>query len=460
MPCSKACSPRCPSRDERAAEDDRAAEVALTRRAAIVALIGVLVVFLAPLHGISILLVEGLLVVGIVVDLALAGSVRALEVSRYGDTARRLDEVSEVGVQIINRGGRRVRGVLRDAWPPSAAASPARRLVDVPAGQRRRWVTTIRPRRRTELEAGRVTVRSFGPLGLAARQGNHEVPWSLRVLPAFPSRRYLPEKLAKLRILDGRTAARVRGQGTEFDSLRDYVEGDDARSIDWRATARRSSVVVRTWRPERDRRIVLVLDTGRTSAARIGAAPRLDAALDAALLLGTLASRAGDKVDLIAVDDRPRLLTRGSGSEGHGDALAGLLDSMAGLHARLVETDGRRLVAEVLRRVRQRALIVLFTTLDEAAITEGLLPVLPSLTRKHVVMLASVTDPQVLAMLDGSDDARAAYDAAAAERTLAAHRRVTALLRRLDVEVVEAGPADFASKVSDAYLALKAAGRL
>jgi uncharacterized protein (DUF58 family) len=432
--------------------------VALTRRAALVALAGVLVVFVYPLGGYMVLIVEGSLAVGIVADLLMAGSVRALRVSRYGDTARRLDEVSEVGVLVVNTGGRRVRGVLRDAWPPSAQASPTRQLIDVPAGERRRWTTAIRPRRRTELQAGRVTVRSFGPLGLAARQGNHEVPWRLRVLPAFPSRRHLPEKLAKLRILDGRTAARVRGQGTEFDSLRDYVEGDDARSIDWRATARRSAVVVRTWRPERDRRIVLVLDTGRTSAARIGSAPRLDAALDAALLLGTLASRAGDRVDLIAMDDRPRLLSRSSRT--HGDALSGLLEAMAGLHPRLVETDGRRLVAEVLRRVKQRALVVLFTTLDEAAITEGLLPVLPSLTRKHVVMLASVADPQVLAMAGVHDDSRTVYDAAAAERTTAAHRRVTALLRRLDVEVVDAGPADFASKVSDAYLALKAAGRL
>jgi uncharacterized protein (DUF58 family) len=432
--------------------------MALTRRTAILALAGVLVVFIYPLHGYMVLIVEGALLLGVIADLALAGSVRALRVSRFGDTARRLDEVSEVGVLVINAGGRRVRGVLRDAWPPSAEASPTRRPLDVPAGERRRFETVIRPRRRTELQAGRVTVRSLGPLGLAARQGNHDVPWSLRVLPAFPSRRYLPEKLAKLRILDGRTAARVRGQGTEFDSLRDYVEGDDARSIDWRATARRSAVVVRTWRPERDRRIVMVLDTGRTSATRIGSAPRLDAALDAALLLGTLASRAGDRVDLIAVDDRPRLLSRGA--RDHGDPLSGLLEAMAGLHPRLVETDGRRLVAEVLRRVKQRALIVVFTTLDEAAITEGLLPVLPSLTRKHVVMLASVADPQVLAMVGVHDDSRTVYDAAAAERTTAAHRRVTALLRRLDIEVVDAGPAEFASKVSDAYLALKAAGRL
>jgi len=314
------------------------------------------------------------------------------------------------------------------------------------------------------LHAGRITVRSVGPLGLAARQGNHDAPWSLRILPGFPSRRYLPEKLAKLRILDGRTAARVRGQGTEFDSLRDYVEGDDARSIDWRATARRSAVVVRTWRPERDRRIVLVIDTGRTSAARVGSAPRLDAALDAALLLGTLASRAGDKVDLIAVDDRPRTLARGSDYDG--DALANLLTAMAGLQPRLVETDGRRLVAEVLRQVRQRALIVLFTTIDEAAITEGLLPVLPSLTQRHVVMVASVSDPHVRELaartseVDGTLDSRAVYDAAAAEQALAEHRRVSALLRRLDIEVVDGPPGVFASKVSDAYLALKAAGRL
>ncbi len=162
----------------------------------------------------------------------------------------------------------------------------------------------MRPTRRGDRLAARVTVRSLGPLGLAARQGSHEVPWRLRVLPPFTSRRHLPSRLARLRELDGRTAVMVRGQGTEFDSLREYVVGDDVRSIDWRATARAADVMVRTWRPERDRRVLLVLDTGRTAAGRVGDAPRLDAAMDAALLLAALASRAGDRVDLLAYDRR------------------------------------------------------------------------------------------------------------------------------------------------------------
>ena len=108
------------------------------------------------------------------------------------------------------------------------------------------------------------------------------------MLPRFPSRRVLPEKLARLRIVDGSVVTRGRGHGTEFDALREYVIGDDVRSIDWRASARAHDVVVRTWRPERDRRVFCVLDTGRTSAVLIGDAPRLDASIDAALLLSQL----------------------------------------------------------------------------------------------------------------------------------------------------------------------------
>ncbi|HET9186787.1 MAG TPA: DUF58 domain-containing protein, partial [Acidothermaceae bacterium] len=116
--------------------------------------------------------------------------------------------------------------------------------------------------------------------------------------------------------------------------------------------------------------------------------------------------------------------------------------------------------AAVLSRSRQRALVVLFTSLDEAAIHEGLLPVLPSLTARHLVVVAAVADPVVSSMADNLDDAREVYDAAAAAETTAAAHRVSALLRRLGVVVVSAPPGDFAGAVADSYLGLKAAGRL
>ena len=431
--------------------------MALTWRAGAVALMGVVLVLLAPLGGLTPWLVDGALLGGVLVDLALAGSVRGLRMSRSGDTSTLLGETATVRLGVTNPGRRRVRGVLRDAWPPSAGATPRRLPVDVPPGERRWLEMSLRPTRRGDRAAARVTVRSVGPLGLAGRQGSHVAPWVVRVLPGFPSRRHLPEKLGRLRELDGAAAARIRGSGTEFDSLRDYVAGDDVRSIDWRATARRDAVVVRTWRPERDRRIVIVLDTGRTSAARVGDIPRLDSALDAALLLGAVAGRAGDRIDLVAYDRRLRAsVETASGTS----LLPTLVAAMSPLEPELVESDVRGIVAAVLRRVRRRSLVVLFTGLDPAVVEEGLLPALPALSSRHLVLVAAVADSTVAELAAGRGDASSVYAAAAAERAGADRRRVTAALRRRGVEVVDAPPGEFAAAVTDAYLNLKAAGRL
>ncbi|MCU1624804.1 MAG: lipoprotein [Frankiales bacterium] len=430
--------------------------MAVTGRAALLALLGLLPVIASP-HLATALGTAAVLLVVLAVDVLLAAPVRRLQVTRSGITACRLGESAEVQLSVVNATGRRLRGELRDAWVPSAGAGPRTHRLSIPAGERRALTTTLHPTRRGDRTPDRITVRALGPLGLAGRQGRHEVPWRVRVQPPFTSRKFLPEKLDKLRQLDGQLLARTRGQGTEFDSLREYVDGDDVRSIDWRATARKSDVVVRTWRPERDRRLLVVLDTGRTSAARIGDVPRLDLALDAALLLGALASRAGDRVDLLAIDREVRATVEGAGRE----ALLGrMVDAMAVLEPALVETDNRRLVSEVLRRSRRRSLVVLFTALDAAPLREGLLPVLSSLTSRHTVVVASVGDSRLDDLAAGRNDVDAVYAAAAAEKAQADRRTLTAELRRKGVEVIDAGPDTFASHVADAYLSLKAAGRL
>jgi uncharacterized protein (DUF58 family) len=277
------------------------------------------------------------------------------------------------------------------------------------------------------------------------------------VLPAFTSRRLLPDKLARLRELEGAVTTMVRGQGSEFDSLREYVEGDDPRSIDWRATARRREIVVRTWRPERDRQVVIVLDSGRTAAGRVGDAPRFETALDASLLLAALCQAAGDRIGLIAHD---RVLRASVGMTRRARVLPAVMQATAGLEPELVETDARAIVATVLRQVRRRSLVVWFTALEPAAIDAGLLPAVPALVRRHAVLVAAVADPRLDELSADRHDAIAAYRAAAAETARADRDRVATALRRSGVMVMSAPPARFASKVADTYLDLKAAGRL
>jgi len=431
--------------------------VALTARAPLLGLAAVLLVFAAPAGGVTVGYAAAALVVVVLIDLAFACSPRALALSRDGATSTRLDQPADVVLVVANPTRRRLRGWVRDGWPPSAGAQPRTHRIDVAPGARRRLVTTLHPTRRGNRPAAAVTIRCTGPFGVAARQRTRAVPWVVQVLPPFTSRRFLPEKLARLRELDGAVAAPVRGQGTEFDSLREYVSGDDPRSIDWRASARRSDIAVRTWRPERDRQLLLVLDTGRTSAARVGNEPRLDAAIDAALLLTAVARHAGDRVALIAHD---RSLRAAVDAGRAGESLAAVVRTVAPVHPQLVETDMRAVVGQVLIRLRRRSLVVLFTTIDPAVVTEGLLPALGPLVARHLVVVAHVADPALATMRADRTDAEAVYVAAAAEAADNDRRSMTWALRRRGVVVTEAAPAMFASHVVDTYLDLKAAGRL
>ncbi|GGO97315.1 DUF58 domain-containing protein [Wenjunlia tyrosinilytica] len=436
--------------------------MAITGRTALLAALGALFVGLLLPGWTGLLAVEGTLLLGVLIDMVLAGRVRTLQLSRSGDTSVRLGEQAHVTLTVGNPGRRPLQAHLRDAWPPSSwepgtEMAASRHRLTVPPGERRRVTTVLRPTRRGDRQAHRVTIRSLGPLGLAARQGSHRSPWTIRVLPPFASRKHLPSKLARLRELDGRTSLLIRGQGTEFDSLREYIPGDDTRSIDWRATARRSAVAVRTWRPERDRHILIVLDTGRTSAGRVGDAPRLDAALDSALLLAALASKAGDRVDLLAYDRRVRASVQGRSAT---ELLPSLVNAMAGLEPQLIESDARGMAATILHRAPHRSLVVLLTGLDTAPVDEGLLPVLPQLTHRHEVLIASVADPRLDEMAQARGSLEGVYEAAAAEQARADRRRTAQRLGRHGVTVVDASPSALPPALADAYLALKASGRL
>lgn len=433
----------------------------LTNRAVALTGLGVLPIVLLGSLGAQPWIVLGswllLVLLLITTDLLLLASPRSIEVTRKlpGRTLR--GEAVDTVIVLRNLGSRRLRGTVRDAWQPTAGASSLYPRIDLPAGEARRATVRLLPRRRGELRSEFVMVRSLGPLGLAGRQARHDVLGRITVLPEFRSRRHLPSRLARLRELDGNTSVQVRGQGTEFDSLREYVRGDDVRSIDWRATARSTTTMVRTWRPERDRHVVILVDTGRTAAARVGDGTRLDASLEAAMLLGALASQGGDHVHLLMVDRAIR--ARVTGVDG-APLLAALSAAMAPVHARLVDTDWKAAFASVRTVTTRPSLIVVLTAQDSIEGARGFLGALPAPSRATTLLVASATDGGLDALARDSQLRESVYLAAAAERTILEAERVADAVLRAGAETLSTDPESLPPRIADRYLALKAAGRL
>jgi uncharacterized protein (DUF58 family) len=306
------------------------------------------------------------------------------------------------------------------------------------------------------------------------------------VLPEFRSRRLLPSRLARLRE-EGATATILRGPGTEFDSLRDYVRGDDPRDIDWRASARARDLVVRTWRPERDRHVVMVLDTGRSGALLLGAgaaeapaaqvsrgrdgagpsaspdlvdlgvAPRMDAEIEAALLLAALADRAGDNVHLLAVDRSVR--ARVSGVRG-APLLHHVAEALTDVSPTLQPIDWPLAVAEVRRTVHHPGLVVLLTEVPPVGADPDFLQAVADLSDRHTVIVASAADPEVVRLAQGRRDADAVYQAAAASSTLREQAAGDEDAARAGAIVLDVEAGLLPARLSDTYLQLKKQGRL
>src|SRR5512132_1389147 len=439
-----------------------------TWRLVVAAGVGSLAAMLVPVRPpLGLWVVNGVLLVAAVVDWLLAVRPGELGVERdlpgnvpLGAEARDVWRVAQGG-----RGGRwsagerGVRVRLADELAPSLRAVTRRARVMVPARGRVTAATTIRPSRRGRFTPTEMVLRVEGPLGLVARQGRRRLRGVLGVYPPFDSRDEAELRIDKARILEvGLRSAQGRGGGTEFDSLREYGSDDEFRRIDWAATARAGKAIVRTYRAERNQTVLLLLDAGRTMAGRVEEVPRLDHAMDAVMMLTAVATRLGDRAGLVAFDSEVRAAV----NPGHSrDQLSRVTEAMYRLEPRLVESDYRGAFAETLVRFRRRAMLVVFTELAEQAVTETLLPALPLIARNHLVVVASVTDPEVATWARSTPaEAGAAYRKAAATATLEARRRTVALLRGLGAVVVDAAPGRLAPELADAYLRVKATGRL
>lgn len=247
--------------------------------------------------------------------------------------------------------------------------------------------------RRGEARIDNVWLRYHGPLGLARRVVRRAVELRIAVVPDIR-----PVRATAIRFFGSRDAAvgikveRYIGDGSEFDSLREFVSGIDPRTIDWKATARHRRLLYRDTRAERNHTIVIAIDTGNRMSEEIERLPRLDHAIHAALVLGYVALRSGDRVGLYSFGAQPGLSLP---PQGRVTSFARIQHATAELDYSTDETNYTLGISTLSTRLARRSLVIVFTDFVDSVTAELMVENLGRLSRRHVVLFVSLRDTAV-----------------------------------------------------------------
>ena len=382
-----------------------------------------------------------------------------VSVTRDATLALSLGRVGEVTYRWRNGASRRARLRVREIRPDVLGGTLAPRQVVIAAhGETREALPVVAVRRGHET-AGGFAIDSEGPLGLGVRRSQLALPWEVRVYPALTTlrRRAAVAQAVRRREL-GRQPLRRLGEGRLFESLRDFVPGDDPRLIDWKATARRRKLITRQFEAERRQQVLLVLDAGRLLTADVAGVARMDYVVQAALELAYAAAQHDDNVGIMVFADGVKhFVTPQRGRRG----LKQVLDVLAEVVPTLVEPDYPGAFRYLAARNRKRALTVVFTDVIDRFASEALVANLATLRPRHLPLAVTLRNPELdgLASLRPETE-RDAWRKAAAEELLRSREEALSVMRRAGVLVLDVPPTRAAEAVVDKYLELKRRGRL
>ena len=357
------------------------------------------------------------------------------------------------------RGRRRLRGELRDDPPQGSAWAGHRQRFDLgPDEGERVALYRITPDARGDHAFGDLHVRLLGPLGLCARQERLPAARTVKVYPDLHALSREALALARLGDASGAHRPRRRLEGREFESFRDYRPGDDARTIDWKASARRARTMVRIFQPERNQPVLLFIDAGRHMAGRVAGRRKLDHAVDAALRLARISLDQGDLVGVVAFAREVQAHLPPAKGASH---LRAITEALYRVEAALEESDYGRALDVAFARHHRRTLAVVLTDLADPQSASSLAARTLALRPHHLPLVASLLDEEVARLAaevpEGPDGA---YLYEAAGRLEDEYELTAAQLRAGGALVVRAPPSTFGPAAVNAYLSVKASGQL
>ncbi len=432
--------------------------VRLVRWGTLLALLsfGVLVL---PEAGLAVLACDCVLVAAALLDWLLTPGPDRVEMQRV--LPERVSVLQEHAVTLIvrNRSGAALQVRLRDGVPEAFRPDVEELSGVVAAHGETRLAYEARPLVRGHFTWGPISLRYRSVLGLWERQKVLAAPGAVRVYPnlAALSRYFLLARAHKLESL-GIHQVRQRGSAWEFESLRDYVRGDDTRLIDWKATARRRKLITRNQEAERNQTVLLLLDSGRLMNAEEDGVAKLDHAVNTTLLLAHVALSRGDRVGLCTFSSRVHAWVP---PRPHLGQLRLITDALYDLRGDFSETDHGRCLRLLSARHRKRALLIVLTDFVDAETARDMIGHLQRAARRHLVLFAALKDM----FLDRAARSRPhtpleGYRKAAALELLRERRAVLEQLRQRGAHVLDVEPAGLTPPVINRYLEITRRGEL
>jgi uncharacterized protein (DUF58 family) len=312
---------------------------------------------------------------------------------------------------------------------------------------------TVRPERRGTAMISHAWLRWSGPLGLGARQTSRELDQELRIWPDLSPVRSKELQTFMRDAQTGLIARRIRGEGTQFESLSEYEAGMDRRRIDWKASARHNHLYARENESERDNQIVFAFDCGQAMCEPVDGMPRIDRAVTAALTCSYVALKGGDRVSLFGFAQRPQVMTPFVNDS---RAFHRLQSAAAALDYDTAEPNFTLALATLTAKLKRRSLIVLFSDFTDATAAELMIESIGRLVNKHVVLFVTIADSELETFIEEEPSDIATLARSVTADTLL-HQRSVVLqrLRRMGVDVIEAPYEHISYQLIDRYFMIK-----
>jgi uncharacterized protein (DUF58 family) len=394
-----------------------------------------------------------------------AGTIEQFRIEREHDQKLSLGAENRIVVRVESRAPRTITMTVRDEPPiPFFGAEAAIQKAVIPPREKVELEYIVRPPQRGDYTFGDLNVRWVGPLGFYVRQAVVKASEPVKVYPNLHEIRKFDllarrDQLAEM----GLRNVRLRGEGTAFESLRDYTPDDPYRIINWKATARRGKPISTDYEPERSQRVMIGLDVGRMMRSPIRVddpggrswnMAKVDFVINSVLLFAYVATLKGDQVGLLVFADQVQQYIPPEGGRAH---FQKLLEAMYGLQSQPVEADYGRALVFLGAHNKKRSLTVLFTDLSGSRASDSLLQHVPRLAPRHLPMVVTIRDP-ALDEEAGQRPTRSEilYRRAVAEQLIEERQLLLDQLQQRGVLTLDVAAEHMTMEVVNRYLKLKA----